>query len=129
MLIHKALGLLLSLTMVGPSAAAGTLEGIWGGPGIRLRVEAGQGHIETECATGTMNGPMALDANGQFQADGVFASHGGGPQRADAGPLPAARYLGRLSGGFLTLDVLPADGAALRFELRAGANPKFVRCL
>ena len=128
MLTRAAAALLLSASAV-TAIAADLTPGAWGGPGVRLQVAPGSVRIETECATGTIRGPVRLDGQGRFEADGDFQAHAAGPQRADASPAPAARYAGALADGVLTLDIRPAEGASLQFQLRPGVTPKLVRCL
>jgi hypothetical protein len=124
----RVVALLVSLAAM-PAPAAQLTAGAWGGPGIRLSVAPGSVRVETECATGSIRGPVQLDAQGRFEVEGDFSVHAGGPQRADAGPAPAARYTGSVAGGVLTLDIRPADGAPLQFQLRQGVVAKLVRCL
>jgi hypothetical protein len=124
-------GFAMAAEMASAGSAAGVLEGQWGGDRLRLVIGSNNGRIEMDCASGTINGPINLTADGKFVASGTFEQHQGGPQRADEAAVPAnARYSGEVKQDAMKLSILPAGGgAATVFNLRKGAAAKLVRCL
>lgn len=110
-----------------PGAPA--LDGHWGGDRLQLVIEQGAGRVEMDCASGTIAGPIRLDAKGRFAAAGTFVQHQAGPQRADEPPAAEARYSGEVRDGMMKLSIL-AQGAKAPavYNLRQGARVKLVRC-
>lgn len=117
-------------TASGP-AAAGPLDGLWGGDRLQLVVEAGVGRVEMDCASGTIHGPITLGGNGRFVASGTFEQHRGGPQRVEEGVAPApAQYSGEVKDGAMKLAIrTPASATPQDFTLRKGVRVKLIRCL
>src|SRR5436190_18699608 len=65
-----------------PAAASRTLvEGLWGGDHIRMVAGRTSAQLEYDCATGTIDEPIVLDASGRFTATGSHTPEHGGPQR------------------------------------------------
>ncbi len=103
-------------------------EGDWGGVGLKLVVSARDAKVELDAAHGTIEGPLALDAEGRFEANGTFVRERPGPTRAgaeDAGAQPA-RYRGTIAGETLTLEItLTRSGTAIGpLQARRGANAR-----
>ncbi len=123
----------VALALVTPSRAeeAGErLLGRWGGERLNLVLDGGGGQVESDCASGTITGPVIADRRGAFSAPGTFAARQPGPQAADADDRPAARYSGDVKDDTMTLTVTPAAGGPpLVFRLRRGVAVKLVRCL
>lgn len=107
------------------------LEGQWGGDRIRLVIDSTSGRVETDCASGTISGPIKLGADGKFVASGTFEQFRGGPQRADEAAAPAsARYSGEVKQDAMQLSIIPeGESGAQVYNLRKGAAVKLVRCL
>ena len=108
-----------------------SIEGQWGGDRLQLVIDSKGGRLEMDCASGTIRGPIALTANGQFHANGTFEQHKGGPQRADQELAPAnVRYSGEVKGDAMKLTIRsPGTPSAQEFNLRRGARVKLIRCL
>lgn len=91
-------------------------EGKWGGVGLFVEVGASGAKVELDAAHGKIDGPLALDAEGRFEANGTLVRERPGPTRIggeDAGAEPA-RYRGTLEGDTLTLDLtLTRSGTAI----------------
>ena len=62
-----------------PTAAAGALvaAGLWGGEHVSLDVTASGAYAEFDCAHGTLDTPLTLDASGQFAMAGTYVVEGG----------------------------------------------------
>ena len=124
------------LALAGPWAvtlaagAAALPQGTWGGDRLRVAVDAKGAGVESDCASGRIEGPIELAADGSFALQGTYSEHKAGPQAADVTAATRARYSGRVQGDAMQLSILP-DGApgALTFTLRRGATVKLVRCL
>jgi len=121
--------------MVVQAASGGSaplsIEGRWGGDQVQLVFDRQGGRLQTDCASGTIAGPVHLSDLGSFSAAGTFELHQPGPQRADEGAAPAAaRFVGEVKDGVMRLSVTPHGAAApLSFQLRKGLASKLVRCL
>lgn len=80
--------------------------GEWGGEHVALSVTSTSVKVEFDCAHGTIEGPITLDANGRFEVKGTFVPERGGPEREgqqETG-LPA-KFSGTLKDGTLTVTV------------------------
>jgi hypothetical protein len=124
-------GLPLIMQIVSTESYAGALEGRWGGDRLQLVIESNKGSVVTDCASGTINGPIKLTSDGKFVASGTFEPHRGGPQRADEPAAPAnANYTGEVKQDVMRLSILAAGTTSAQvFNLRKGAVVKLVRCL
>jgi len=121
---------LLAAALVAGQTPADLL-GVWGGDGAVLTVTAAGARLETDCAAGSLPGPIQLDGNGRFSVPGVFQRGAPGPQRPveeeTVPPPPAVRYTGQMTGQVLVLKL--EGGVHREFRLERGARPKLVRCL
>jgi hypothetical protein len=107
-------------------------KGVWGGDHIRLDVTDDGALIEYDCAHGTIDGPLRVDAQGRFTANGTHVAERGGPVREGDEPKPQpARYNGHLSGETMKLTVtLPASNQEVgTFTLVRGKQPRLTKCL
>ena len=68
-----------------PSPASRVPPGAWGGTGIALEVTASGARIELDCAHGTIEAPLALDAEGGFDLPGTLVRERPGPVRDGRG--------------------------------------------
>lgn len=126
---QHALLALCAMTLTG--AAQPPLTGEWAGDRARLTLSATGGTIDYDCGSGTINGPLRLDARNQFKAGGLFEEYAPGPASADA-PRHARPtvYRGTVDGDTLTLAVRTAGSASPRtFHLVRGKRIKLIRCL
>lgn len=117
---------------VAPSAAAPhPVEGQWGGEQVQLVLDASGGRIETDCASGTLTGPIRLIGPVSFLASGTFEQHQPGPQHADETVVQAgALFSGEVKDGVMSLSVTPDGGRAMQqFRLRKGHSSKLIRCM
>ena len=112
------------------AAATGAVEGRWGGEQVQLVIDASGGRIETDCASGTLAGPLKLSGQGSFHASGTFEQHQPGPQRADEPATHAgAQYSGEVKDGVMSLSVTSEGGRPVQqFQLRKGSGGKLIRC-
>jgi hypothetical protein len=108
---------LLALACSDTSGPVAVLEpGVWGGERANLIVTFDSARAEFDCASGWLDGPIALDAAGQFAVDGRF--------RFEAGPVFApvpAQWSGTVAvvrgGSQVTLSVLVLDPRAEPLKL------------
>lgn len=105
--------------------------GIWGGPNVQLDVTEEGAQLRFSCAQGTIEGPVALDAEGRFSAPGTFVAGSMGPTREDDPPKrrPAV-YSGVVHDKTMTLTVAVADDKdeGGTFELIRGEPGRIRRC-
>lgn len=129
--------LLLAAMLSGPAPtpdASGPRvpEGVWGGLGIAVRIAGAGAQLEFNCARGSIDGPLRLDAEGRFDVAGTFERGRPGPVRMGETPKSEpARYRGTLSDGTLRFEVLPAStGKPMGpFSARLGASSRIHSCL
>jgi hypothetical protein len=127
--------LLSYVALLGACAALPQLgtpvTGDWGGRHVHLRMTATGGTLEYDCAAGTIDGPLRLDADGAFSAVGTHTPGRGGPE-IEGQELPTfrVRYAGVVRGKRMRLHGRVEDGVVLGpFSLRRGAEPTIFRCL
>ncbi|MBV9927596.1 MAG: hypothetical protein JOZ96_21440 [Acidobacteria bacterium] len=106
-------------------------SGMWGGQHVRMDVTEGGVALEFDCASGEIERPLALDAEGRFDVGGKFyAQHGGPVRRDEEAHARAARYRGRVRGETLTLTVTlsePEEDAGT-FTLTRGQEVPLTKC-
>ena len=107
--------LIFSLTLFlaacgGNSVQPGTkIEGLWGAEHLELLADRYGAHLEYDCASGTIDSALVLDANGEFDLLGTHTL-GGGPVNLDDPPnARPARFQGRFQGKRLELTVILTD--------------------
>ena len=79
--------------------------GLWGGEHVRMVVSGVGARLEYDCASGTIDQPMILDARGGFDVKGSYTLDRGGPRRQEQVPVGRARYAGRVDGDMMRLTV------------------------
>lgn len=126
-----ALLALLAACQAAPPAPAGApLTGSWGGEHVGLELSAAGGRLDYDCAAGTIDEPVRLDASGHFTARGTHTPGTGGPERVDAPrPRVEATYAGRVNGNGLTLSVRTPEFELGPFTLARDEQPMLIRCL
>src|SRR5215213_9370661 len=89
---------------VDSARSGGAPAGPWGGEHITLQVTESGGTFEIDCAHGTIEGRLSLDAQGRFDSPGTYVSESGGPDREGHTPaINRARYTGWSDGRRMTL--------------------------
>jgi hypothetical protein len=113
-----------------PNSPDGVLAGAWSGLHAALSAVADGATLEFDCAHGRIAAPVQLDAQGRFDAPGVYVPERGGPAAPIEQNGQAARYAGQVTGAHLTLTVTIAETAESRgpFVLTHDAAPKLVQC-
>ena len=105
-------------------ASARVASGVWGGEHVRLNVRADGASIEYDCANGTIDEPLDLDAGGRFDAKGTHVREGPGPIRVGKLP-PVVRRVTRRVGGdemSLTLTLTDTSQESARTRSRGGVK-------
>jgi hypothetical protein len=103
--------------------------GKWGGPHIDMNIGAKSATIEYDCASGTIEGPLVIDREGNFNLRGVHRMERGGPVRADEKPneVPAT-YTGSIKGNTMTLNLKISDSDVETFTLEQGKEGELFKC-
>lgn len=78
--------------------------GPWGASGVKMSVDPGGIGIELDCAHGKAQGPIYVDPQGRFSAEGTWSSEGG-PTPAGGFPVVKALFSGVVEKGQMTLTV------------------------
>lgn len=102
------------------------MPGLWGGEHIRFEVTETGANVEYDCAHGTVEGQIVVDAQGRFNVYGFhYEEHGGG---AAAGYR--VRLSGRVGGSLLKLTVTRAGTRRVvgTFNLARDRAPLLVKC-
>jgi hypothetical protein len=117
-------------TAIGSSQDRATPVGSWGGAHAALLLTEVGGTIEYDCAHGGLSAPIHPDGAGRFDVAGVHVREHGGPMREGEVPdsVPA-RYVGKVSGDHMTLQVHVGDDTLGPFDLRRGAQGQLFKCL
>ena len=105
--------------------------GVWGGEGIRLVIDTSTSTLEYACAAGEITEKFTIDANGDFELQGVHMNQTPGPTYVDRPPQRnAARYKGRLLGKTMSLKVELTDAHSLvgDFTLELGKSGRIRKC-
>jgi hypothetical protein len=103
--------------------------GNWGGQHINMKVGAKSATIEYDCATGMIQGPLVVDANGNFKLRGTHQRQHGGPIRSDETPQDhPATYTGSIKGNTMTLNLKVGDSEEETFTLEKGKEGELFRC-
>ena len=103
--------------------------GVWGGQHINIEVGEKSATIEYDCASGVINGPLLVDASGNFKLRGTHRIERGGPIRADDDSKGhPATYTGSIKGNTMRLTLKVGDGDAETFTLEKGKEGELVKC-
>lgn len=106
-------------------------QGIWGGVGVGLTVQADSALIEFDCAHGVIEAPLMLE-DGRFSLPGRFVLEHGGPVIEGEEPdVRAATYHGAMRDRILDLTVAVEGlgGDLGPYLLRRGDSPQLRKCL
>ena len=107
--------------------------GSWGGEHIRLVVTDEGAKVEYDCAFGTMDEPLKVDKQNNFQARGTHVFERGGPYQV--GEVPPRRYPVIYRGWTdgrqmrLTVTLLETGEDVGTFVLGFGRPPLLDKCL
>ena len=103
--------------------------GVWGGPHINIEVSEKSAKIEYDCASGVIEGPLVVDANGNFKLRGTHRVERGGPVRADDDTKgQPATYTGSIKGNSMTLTLKLAGSDEETFTLEKGKEGELFKC-
>ena len=116
--------------MTSIAASQPPLTGEWGGDRARLTLTAAGGRIDYDCGSGTIKGPLRLDAKSRFKANGDHEEYSPGPVSGDAAPkMRSTVYKGSLHGDTLTLVVqISGQPKPRTLNLVRGKRIKLIRC-
>jgi hypothetical protein len=134
MVLKKLTGYLVVLLLaVSVSAKIQKMQriatGLWGGQHISINVGSKSATIEYDCASGVINGPLVVDADGRFNLRGTHRMERGGPVRADDNPPQhPATYTGTIKGNTMTLTLKVGDSDEETFTLEKGKPGDLVKC-
>jgi hypothetical protein len=125
--------LLLGVGCAGPPSArsdGSPVFGVWNGLHASLTLADTGGTIEYDCAHGRIRAALQPDAAGRFDVPGVhFRDHGGPVRIGEVPDSVAARYVGQVRGGEMTLRVFVGSDTLGPFTLRRDATQQLMRCL
>jgi len=104
--------------------------GLWGGAHVRMVVDRSGARLEFDCAEGTIDQPINVDARGRFAVRGSFTQEHGGPRREDQVARARARFVGQVSGDAMKLTVtLESSKQPIGvFSMTRGNDPLLTKC-
>jgi hypothetical protein len=105
--------------------------GVWGGQHIRMEVTGSGANLEYDCASSTIDEPIALNGEGNFDVKGKYSPQHGGPVRDDEGNNSVSvRYVGQVKDGEMTLTVTIPDKKETigSFNLTRGSDGRLMKC-
>jgi hypothetical protein len=105
--------------------------GAWGGDRVRMEVTSSGAVLDYDCAHGTIDQPIVLDAQGRFDVTGVHVFERGGPILDQPEDKHPARYTGSSNGTTLTLIVTITDRNEVvgTYKLTYGQQGRVMKCL
>ena len=97
---------------------------------MRMVVGDAGARLEYDCANGTIDQAIVLDAKGRFTAKGSHSPQRGGPRREGPTGVARARYVGRVSGDTMRLTVTLDAGSQPvgEFTLTRGHDVLLTQC-
>jgi hypothetical protein len=111
------------------------IPGVWGGEHIQFTVTETGARVEYDCAHGTVEGKIVVDAQGRFNVYGRHVEEHGGPVRPTEVEEEGAsgyrvRLSGRVGGSLMKLTVTRADTREVigTFNLARDREPVLVKC-
>lgn len=123
-------------TTVEGSKTIGTVTGkvpvgSWGGEHIALTVTQEGASFEIDCAHGTVNESLLIDANGRFSVRGIYVRERGGDLERGGQESHPAGFTGWSNGKRMTLTIKLTDtGQTIgEFNLTLGQEPHMTKCL
>lgn len=121
--------ILLTVSVAAMEKMQRIARGVWGGQHIKIEVGTKSAAIEYDCASGVIEGPLVVDANGNFKLHGIHRMERGGPVRADEKPkeIPAT-YMGSIKGDTMTLTLKIEDADDETFTLEKGKPGELFKC-
>src|SRR5215467_4906952 len=135
MLRRNCIGVLVVLMLLMISATARIQKmrhismGMWGGQHISMKVGTKSATIEYDCANGVIDGPLVIDADGNFKLQGKHHMQHGGPIRADeSSEGQPATYTGSIKGDEMTLTLKLGDEEPQEFTLERGKEGELFKC-
>ena len=105
--------------------------GVWGGEHIRFEVTEGGANVEYDCAHGTVEGKIVVDARGRFNVYGTHYEEHAGPVRpGESASGYRVRLSGRVGGSLMKLTVTRAGTRKVvgTFNLTRDAESNLVKC-
>ena len=107
------------------------LNGSWGGQHVGIVIQGGLADVQFDCASGTIDVPIAPAKDGAFEARGTYRAGMPGPVRVgQIFTSQPATYSGKVTKQAMTLSVALEDGTIIGpLTLAQGAAPQLTRCL
>ncbi len=105
------------------------LPGVWGGRHVRFEVTEAGARIEYDCAHGTVEGKILVDASGRFDVAGTYYREHGGPVREgeDSNGQPV-RLTGRVGGSLMSLTVARGGTKIGDYNLTRDSEGRVFKC-
>ena len=107
------------------------LIGTWGGDHVRITVGAASSLLEYDCARGSIDQPVTVDAAGRFDLAGTHVTEHPGPVLETPLTVHPARYTGSTDGKTMTYTVTLTDTNQTfgPYTLALDAPGRVVKCL
>jgi len=106
-------------------------NGVWGGEHIRMEVTDSGADVEYDCAHSTVDEPIVLDSEGNFEVKGKYLPQHGGPIRKDEESNGSiVRYTGHAKGRESSLTITNPEKKETigTFTLTQGSDGRVMKC-
>lgn len=121
--------LLIAFTTARTQKMQRIASGQWGGEHISIKVGTRSAEVEYDCATGRIDGPLTVDADGNFNLRGIHRMERGGPVRADETVKEhPATFIGTIKGNTMTLTLKLEGLDPETFTLERGKPGELFKC-
>jgi hypothetical protein len=131
MLAMVASFVLAGCTQTPISLPSTPLTGTWRSIAAEMTLTVQGGSIQFGCASGTINAPVVVNAQGEFRVDGTYTQGSGVPPPPESPPpMPQPTvYTGKVSGNMLTFN-LQIQGGSLGspITLERDGNAQVIFC-
>jgi hypothetical protein len=97
---------LLVLSACGDPSGPGALLGLWGSPEAEFVVSRNGAAYDAACASGEIARRIVVAGDGAFDVPGTLTTWGGAPPPHHSPSTRDVRFVGRVTGDRLTLDIV-----------------------
>jgi hypothetical protein len=103
---------------------------VWGGEHVEMELTRSGANLDFDCAVGTIDQALAVNAKGQFRATGTYTRESPGPTRGNGNPATAATYVGTIEGESMHLEIVLANSKETvgTFDLVRGRSGHVMKC-
>jgi hypothetical protein len=101
-----------------------------GAANVEMELTRTGANLDFDCAVGTIDQSLAVNADGKFRAAGTYTRESPGPTRANSNRAAATTYIGTIKGESMHLEIVLANSKETveTFELVRGRTGHVMKC-